>query len=326
MAVPRLVGDIGATNARFALAAADGGLHLERSFRCAEFAGLSEAAAHYLQAAQLAPADRPREAAMAIAAPLSGDVVHMTNLPWTISAAGTRKALGLDKLLLLNDFTALALSLRHLPADGWQQVGGGKSRRHMPIALIGPGSGLGVSGLLPAGRGWVPIAGEGGHVTLPASTEREAAVLQRLRGEFAHVSAERVLSGPGLLLLYRTLCELDGDAAPFTHVEAVSEQALAFSDPHCVEAVQLFCEWLGTVASDVVLTLGAHGGCYIGGGIVPRLLPLFARSGFRNRFEAKGRYRAYLEPIPVYVITDGAAALRGCARAFVDPSPRVVAA
>jgi glucokinase len=106
----------------------------------------------------------------------------------------------------------------------------------------------------------------------------------------------------------------------------VSEQALAFSDPHCVEAVQLFCEWLGTVASDLVLTLGAHGGCYIGGGIVPRLLPLFARSGFRSRFEAKGRYHAYLEPIPVYVITDGAAALRGCARAFADSSPRVVAA
>lgn len=325
-AVARLVGDIGATNARFALAAGDGTLGHVRSLRCADFPGLAEAIAHYLQEASLAPPDRPRAAALAIAAPLSGDTVHMTNLAWTVSAAGTRAALGLETLLLLNDFTALALALRHLPVESRTQVGGGKPRRRAPIALLGPGSGLGVSGLLPAGRRWVPISGEGGHATLPASTEREAAVLQALREDYAHVSAERILSGPGLLLLYQTLCQLDSVPATVTDVAAVTGNALAGSEPRCVEAVQMFCEWLGTVASDLVLTLGAHGGCFIGGGIVPRLLPLFGRSGFRARFESKGRYRAYLEPIPAFVITDGAAALRGCARAFSDPSPRVVAA
>jgi glucokinase len=168
--------------------------------------------------------------------------------------------------------------------------------------------------------------GEGGHATLPAFTDREMAVVQRLRRSFDHVSAERILSGPGLFLLYQTLCELDGIAPTATGVEAVTAQALDALDTHCVEAVNIFFDVLGTVASDLTLTLGVHGGCYIGGGIVPRLLPIFQASGFRARFEDKGRFRAYLQPVPVFVITAGNAALRGCARAFSDPSPRIEAA
>lgn len=327
MTVPaRLVGDIGATNARFALADDRGALSLERSYRCADFPGLTDVVRRYLDDAGLAPSDRPRESALAIAAPLHGDLVSTTNLDWNFSAAATRAELGLKRLLLLNDFTALALSLRVLTAAGRIQVGGGKPRRQAPIALLGPGSGLGASGLLPAGRRWCPIMGEGGHVTLPVSTVREIAVLQLLRGEYPHVSAERILSGPGLYLLYQTLCTLDGVGCTAPNEQAVTGQALAGTDPQCVEAVQMFCEWLGTVASDLTLTLGAQGGCYIGGGIVPRLLSVFQRSGFRTRFEDKGRYRAYLTPIPVYVITAGNAALRGCVRAFSQPAPRIDAA
>jgi glucokinase len=322
----RLVGDIGATNARFALADKQSNVRLERSYRCAEFPGLADVVRHYFDDLGLAPADRPREAALAIAAPLHGDLVSATNLNWTFSAAATRVELGLQRLLLLNDFTALALSLRALTAAGRVQVGGGKPRANASIALLGPGSGLGASGLLHAGRRWYPIMGEGGHATLPASTAREAAVVQFLRQEYSHVSAERILSGPGLYQLYQTLCTLDGVSRNVANVESVTEHALAGLDPQCVEAVQMFCEFLGTAASDLTLTLGAHGGCYIGGGIVPRLMPIFPRSGFRARFEDKGRFRAYLEPIPVYVITAGHAALTGCARAFSQPAPHIDAA
>jgi glucokinase len=324
--LPRLVADIGATNARFALADDKGGLRSELTYRCTDFPSLTEVVRRYFDDAGLTAADRPREAALAIAGPLHGDVVSATNLNWTFSVSNTRAELGLQRLLLLNDFTALALSLRALTAAGRVQVGGGKPRRHAPIALLGPGSGLGASGLLHAGRRWYPIMGEGGHATLPATTVREAAVLQVLRQEYSHVSAERVLSGPGLYQLYQTLCALDGVSRNVANVESVTEHALAGSEPHCVEAVRMFCEFLGTVASDLTLTLGAHGGCYIGGGIVPRLMPIFPRSGFRRRFEDKGRFRAYLEPIPVYVITAGNAALTGCARAFSQPAPRIEAA
>jgi glucokinase len=322
----RLVGDIGATNARFALADGKCALRLERSYRCADFPGLAEVVRHYFSDAQLAPAERPLEAALAIAAPLQGDRVSVTNLNWTFSVATTRADLGLKRLLLLNDFTALALSLGALKSTGRVQVGGGKPRRHAPVALLGPGSGLGVSGLLYAGRRWHPIMGEGGHVTLPASTPREVAVVQLLRQEYSHVSAERILSGPGLYLLYQSLCTLDGASRVMADVESVTAHALAGSDPHCVEATRLFCEFLGTVASDLTLSLGAHGGCFIGGGIVPRLMQIFPNSGFRARFEDKGRFRSYLEPIPVYVITAGNAALTGCARAFSHPAPRIEAA
>lgn len=312
----RLVGDFGATHARLGLSDRRGRLQLERSYLGAGFSGLSEVISHYYSDIGLAAADQPRQAALAIAAPLLSDTVRMTNLNWSFSAAATRAELGLQRLLLLNDFTALALSLPTLAAAERVQIGGGEPRPRSAIALLGPGSGLGVSGLVPAGRGWSALMGEGGHVTLPACTPRESALLDVVRRVHPHVSAERLLSGGGLYLLYQSLCQLDGVAPTVLQVESVTAHALSGSDKQCVEAVQLFCQFLGTVAGNLTLTLGAHGGCFIGGGIVPRLLPVFAQSGFRERFEDKGRYSTYLATIPVFVITLGNAALRGCARAF----------
>lgn len=322
----RLVGDFGATHARLGLSDRRGRLQLERSYLCAGFNGLAEVIRHYFSDIGLAVADQPRQAALAIAAPLLGDTVHMTNLNWSFSAAAVRRELGLQRLLLLNDFTALALALPTLAVAERVQIGGGEPRPRSAIALLGPGSGLGVSGLLPVGRGWSALMGEGGHVTLPACTPRESALLDLLRRVHPHVSAERILSGAGLYRLYESLCQLDGVAIRVSQVESVTAQALSGSDSQCVEAVQMFCQFLGTVASNLTLTLGAHGGCFIGGGIVPRLLPVFAQSGFRERFEDKGRYRAYLATIPVFVITLGNAALRGCARAFSGPVPGLEAA
>jgi len=189
-----------------------------------------------------------------------------------------------------------------------------------PIGLVGPGTGLGVSGLLPGGMpgAWVPLQGEGGHVTLAAADAREEAVLRVLRERFGHASAERAVSGMGLEALYAALTTLDapgsGTALPAAEITA---RALAGSDARCVEAVALFCSFLGSVAGNLALTLGARGGVYIGGGIVPRLGALFERSAFRERFEAKGRFRDYLAAIPVFVIHASVSpALLGAARAL----------
>jgi glucokinase len=188
------------------------------------------------------------------------------------------------------------------------------------LGLIGPGTGLGVSGLLPGVTPgtWLPLQGEGGHVTLAASTAREAAVLELLRQRHGHASAERAISGMGLEGLYSAVCTLDA-VAGFTPLPAaeISRRALAASDVQCVEVLDLFCGFLGSVAGNLALTLGSRGGVYIGGGIVPRLGDAFARSRFRACFEDKGRFRAYLEAIPVFVIhADVSPALLGAARAL----------
>jgi glucokinase len=321
----RLVADIGGTNARFALFER-GRISGVQVLACAAYPDLAGAIEHYLASAGCQRARRPREAAIAIACPLTGDRVAMTNHVWSFSAAATRRALKLRRLLLLNDFTALALAVPHLGRDTLQQIGGGNAVADAAIAVLGPGTGLGVSGLVPVAGHFVPLQGEGGHVTLPATTHREVAILQRLQQRFAHVSAERLLSGPGLALLYETICDLDGVRREGLEVSQITERGLRESAGACRNALEQFCAWLGTVAGDLVLTLGAGGGVYIGGGIVPRFGAFFEQSAFRARFEAKGRFSAYLASVPAFVITARNPALLGCARAFADPGPRLEAA
>jgi glucokinase len=316
----KLIADIGGTNARFALVSG-ARIHDECVYACADFPTIEDAARRFLNESKAAP----NEAAFAVAAPLHGDAISMTNHVWRFSARAVRDALGLSRLIVLNDFTALALALRHLPANELQQVGGNVAVADAPVALLGPGTGLGVSGLIPAGGVWMPLQGEGGHVTLAAVDEREAAMLAVLRERFGHVSAERVLSGPGLVHLYEALCALDGQAAKLQSPADITEHGLAATDPIARAGLDMFCAMLGTAASNLVLTLGAVGGVYIGGGIVPRLKGYFEHSSFRRRFEDKGRYAAYLAPIPAFVIHSDLPAMVGLARTFVDPSPRVIA-
>ncbi|MEO8297703.1 MAG: glucokinase [Burkholderiales bacterium] len=313
---PRLLADVGGTNARFAwVTGPQTGVSHVRVLPCADHAALADAVRHYLAIESL-PA--PAAMAMGIATAITGDAVRMTNHHWAFSIRELQAALGLVRLVVLNDFTALALALPSLTAAELRQVGGGSPRPGQPIALIGPGTGLGVSGLLPGPAGsWVPIAGEGGHATLPASSAREAVVIGVLRSRFGHVSAERVLSGAGLVALYEVLCQLEGSTTRVLTPAEVSAHGLAGSDAHCVEALELFCALLGTMAGNHALTLGAFGGVYIGGGIVPRLGGFFDRSAFRARFEAKGRYAEYLGAIPVFVIdTAVSPALAGAALAL----------
>jgi glucokinase len=319
---PRLIADIGGTNARFALL--DGGSwHDEIVLRCADYPDIVSAIEDYLQKVGAASgAARPAQAALAIAGPITGDIVRMTNHVWQFSAARTRQALGWRRLIMVNDFTALAMAIRHLPQNELEQVGGGQSVPGAPLALIGPGTGLGVSGLIPSGEHWIPLQGEGGHVTLAVMNEREIAVLQQLHQRFAHVSAERVVCGPGLVNLYEALCGLEGVVPKVLTPPEITRRAREGSCRVCLEALSIFCALLGTLAGNLVLTLGATGGCYIGGGIVPGLGSFFTSSHFRNRFEEKGRFADYLSRVPTYVIRSELPAFVGLATAFTAPGPR----
>ena len=182
-----------------------------------------------------------------------------------------------------------------------------------PLGVLGPGSGLGVSGLIAAGKGWIALTGEGGHATMAPATDREGAVLDRMRRHFDHVSAERALSGPGLVNLYNTLAVIDGVPAKGYTAAQITDLAIRAEDPLCVESTTMFCAMLGTIAGNLALTLGARGGVYIGGGIVPKLGQTFLNSPFRERFEGKGRLRDYLKPIPTFVVTHPLPAFLGCA-------------
>jgi glucokinase len=305
-----LVGDIGATNSRLALVEPDGSLTQIRVFATDEFAGLAEMIEAYF--ASKARADKPPQAVLAVASPVIGDEVSFTNVPWTFSIEDLRRHFGFDKLRVINDFAANALAIPLLKADDRVQVGPGTPAADDPIGVIGPGSGLGVSALVP-GKPVIQIHGEGGHVTMAAADEREAAVLDLMRHRFDHVSAERVLSGPGLVNLYSALCELSGESIAQLSPVQITDPHTGEAHPRAREATAMFCAMLGTIAGNLALTLGARGGIYIAGGIVPRLGPTFAQSEFRARFEAKGRFRDYLAAIPTYVITRPFPALLGAA-------------
>ena len=312
----RLVGDIGGTNARFALLGEDGVPESPIVFRTGDHATLVSAVRAFLDARD---APRVDAAAIAVANPVTGDVAKLTNNDWSFSISATRDALGLDALHVVNDFTALALSVPYLPPGELAQVGGGRAEPRHAIAVLGPGTGLGVSGLVPCADRWSALAGEGGHVSFAPQDARERELLAALSARFGHVSFERLLSGPGLVNVATALRAIDGlEPAAMTPAE-ITARGLANEDPTCVETLELFCRTLGACAGDLVLSLGAEGGCYVGGGIVPRLGERFAASGFRAAFEAKGRLAPYLKRVPTFVIHSPWPALVGAARLLALP-------
>lgn len=251
----------------------------------------------------------PERAALAVAAPMISEPIHLTNLDWTVDTGRLKKRFGWKHATVINDFEALACVVPVLTRDELSTVRSGKPAPDSPVAVLGPGTGLGVSGLVPCEEAWYPISGEGGHVTLAAADEREAAIIAELRRKHGHVSAERVLSGPGLLSLYHLVASRPAAGSP-AEVSGLADSG----DRDALEALELFFRFLGTVCSDVALTLGARGGVYLGGGILPLMAGHLARSGFAPRFIAKGRYREYLERIPVHLIVAKTPALRGIAR------------
>jgi glucokinase len=304
-----LVGDIGATNARFALVRPDGTTTAPRAYVLDDYPSLISAVDAYLT--DEAPPARPRQAVLAVACPVTSDRVALTNHSWTFSIEAVRRHFGLRRLRVVNDLAAHAIAIPRLSEDDRIQIGSGSPVGKAPIGLIAPGTGLGMSALVQTPNGAIPVEGEGGHMTMPPADGRESAVLDLMRKRYDHVSAERLLSGPGLVNLYQALCELGGaPAAPFTPAQITNPRTWD-EDPHAREATVMFCAMLGTVAGNLALILGARGGVYIAGGIVPKLGRTFSESGFRARFEAKGRFRGYLAAIPTYVVVRPLSALLG---------------
>lgn len=302
---PKLLGDIGGTNVRLALKLSpECEIGHIVNLKLRDHADAVSAIAHYLaQVGATSGPMRPRTGCIGAAGPVQGDHLQLFNAPWGFSIEGLRQALGLARLRVLNDFTVLALALPHLPKTELRQIGGEEPVAGMTMGLIGAGTGLGVSGLVPSLDGVMsPIAGEGGHVTLPPSDDDEERLIALLRRRFGHVSAERVLSGSGLVVLYEAHAQLAGQPVEPLAPSDVTQRGLTGQCALCEAALNSFCLFMGTVASNLAVSLGAQGGLFIGGGIVPLLGDFFERSGFRARFDAKGRYTDYMRRIPVFVI------------------------
>jgi glucokinase len=318
---PRLVADVGGTRARFGWVAAPGArVDRVRVMPVAAFDSLEAAARDYLGVlrAALGPSYRaPRRAAFAVATAVDDDVVDFTNSGWRFSRADLARALDLEQLVVLNDFAALALALPGLDASRYRcHAGCGQPSPAGPLAVLGPGTGLGVAAVIPGSAGWIAVPGEGGHATLAPGDDFESALLARVRSRFGHVSAERLLSGIGLPVLHDAVAGELGLPAEALPAEAITARALQGGDPACERTLAVFCALLGSFAGNVALTFGALGGMFVGGGIVPQLGERFFASAFRERFEAKGRFRPYLARIPTAVITDPLAALDGAAAAI----------
>jgi glucokinase len=307
---PRLLADIGATHARLALESAPGVLRNVAVLLCDDYPGILPLLHAYL--AQLGGV-RISHAAFALANPISGDFIRMTNRDWQFSTDEVRRALGLATLLIVNDFTALAMALPGFKPDDLLQIGGGKPQPHAVAGVLGPGTGLGVSGVIPTVDGFVTLGSEGGHVNFAPADEREFAILQYAWGEWPHVSNERLISGPGMEIIYRALALRNGVEAPHRNAADIVSCAFEQNDPLCLEVLECFAGMLGGAAANLAVTLGAFGGIFIGGGIVPRVAQWFATSPFRARFEAKGRFSEYLAQIPTYLIMTPTPALHGVA-------------
>jgi len=294
-----LVADIGGTNARFALADQTNQLHSLLVLPCEEYASMDSAIRHFLS-----QVGDPviQDAVIAIATPILGDQVKMTNHHWAFSIEATRQLLGFRTLLVVNDFAALAMSLPFLGKEGISRLDQNGIIREGVKAVIGPGTGLGIAGLIPQTYGWHPLPTEGGHVDFAPNDELEIEILRLLWREYPHVSPERLVSGPGIALLYQTLRTIAGLSGSTATPAEVVEMAVTGSCVNAVKTLKVFSGLLGSVAGNAALMMNSVGGVYVGGGVIGKLGPSFDAQAFRSRFVAKGRFEKYLEAIPNYLI------------------------
>ncbi|WP_417514208.1 glucokinase [Marinobacter sp.] len=312
-----LVGDIGGTNARFALVE-QGSVELRaiETLACDDYASLDDALTYYLEKSGV---DGVSEACLAVASPVRGASVQMTNNHWRFDIDEIRRHFGWQTFKVINDFTAMALGVLHVPEESLVHVCGGPGDSRRPRLVMGPGTGLGVSALVPVRSGWTALTTEGGHVDFAPRDDTETAILRVLQARFGRVSVERILCGQGLLNLYQAHAGIRGVAAPLDAPEKITAAALEQNDPLARHTLQHFCELLGRTAGDAVLTLGSSGGVYLCGGILPRIIDFFLASRFQQGFEDKGRMRPILEFTPVYVVTEPYAGLLGAAEALGNP-------
>jgi len=308
----RLVADVGGTNIRMAMAR---GARLDASTfvskPCAQYPTLDAAIASYFDAFRSKPG--LDEVCIAVAGPVDGERVQMTNRDWEISSRHLRQSLGVRRALVINDFVAVSMAVPGLQRNQWLPLGTDSDVvPGAPIAVLGPGTGLGVSALIAHGGAWIPVATEGGHAGMSPGDDFERELLGILLRQVQPVPLERVLSGPGLSVLYAAMSELDGQTRDPADAATIVTNALADSAGFCHRVLDRFCAMLGSAAGNLALTYGAHGGVYLGGGILPRMAGFLAESSFRARFEAQaGQGFAYLASIPTRLIVAEHSALAG---------------
>jgi glucokinase len=309
MSKTALIADIGGTNARFGLVD-ENGLQNLKTYRCNDFKGPVQAAEKYL--ADMNVTERPEIGVFTVAGPVMEDLVSFTNIPWKFKASTVKADMGFAEFEVMNDFKAVALAVPAIRPELLRKIGGGTVVPERAIGVIGPGTGLGVASLIWSGNRYIANPCEGGHVTMPATNQREFDIFQTLRVKYHHISAERVCSGKGLENLYNAIRALDRKfEQPDLTAEEISAAAMNGSCEICKESLDLMLAFLGRIAGNLALTLNAHGGIYIAGGIPSKLGEFFYQSRFIEEFQAKGRFRDFMEEIPAFVIQHDAIGLLG---------------
>lgn len=308
---PVLIGDVGGTNARFGIVEGpDAELGPVSIVKVADFATIDDAIAATL-AERTGP--RPRSALLAVAGPVTGDAVALTNCPWVVRPRTMFEPLGLEDIVILNDFEAQALAAVTLPPEHMEPIGGGTAEPDAGRVVLGPGTGLGVAGLVRSGGRWIPVRGEGGHMDLGPRTARDREVFPHLDPIDGRISGEQILCGRGLMNLYRAVARADGVQAPLDTPAAVTTAALEGRDPLAAETLQLFATYLARTAGDLALVFMSRGGVYLSGGIAQKIVPALHELGFRAAFEDKAPHQALMRAMPVFVMTHPLAALLGLA-------------
>ncbi len=308
---PALVADIGGTNARFAIAY-NGKITNEKVLPVKDFSHPRDA----IQAYFAEVGTTAEQGCLAVACPVHTNPIQLTNSHWQFFPDSLQKELKLSRLKIINDFTALSLAVPLMQEHDIIQFGSGTIIDKMPIGVLGPGTGLGVSGLIHTKAGWVPLQGEGGHISYAAQTELEIEVVTILREELPRVSAERILTGSGIQRLYRAMCIINNRPAENLQPNEIADLAINNKDDSCVSALDIFASALGDVSGDLGLVMGSFGGVYIGGGIVSKHYKYFVQSSLRRRFENKGRFDSYMRDIPTFIIKSELSALKGYAVAI----------
>lgn len=312
-----LVGDIGGTNARLGLVrVGERRPETIRILSCANYSSLGAAIIDYLDSCGVKAV---KDVCLAVASPVNGTQVRMTNNHWQFDIAQTRADFDWRTFKVINDFTAMALGVPHVPEGALVHVCGGPGDPGRPRLVIGPGTGLGVSGLVRIRQGWVPLMTEGGHVNFSPQDDREMAILKVLQERFGRVSVERILCGPGLLNLYKAHAQLEGVAATLVEPGQITSAAVTGADVLAARVLEHFCDILGRVAGDAALTLGSLGGVYLCGGMLPRFIDFFLASSFQAAFENKGRMRSLMAYTPVHIVTEPYTGLLGAAEALANP-------
>ena len=314
---PVLIGDIGGTNARFAMIAErDAPWERFEDVHTADYATVEDA----IEAVVLAcTALRPKTAILALAGPITGERIGLTNCPWIFEPRKLLPRFGLASIILLNDFEALSLCLPDLGEGDVDSIGGGRAVPERPRVVVGPGTGLGAGALIHARGAWIPVPGEGGHIDLGPVSERDYAIWPHLEKSFGRFSAETLLCGPGLLRVYRGLASFHGGAPAHATPAEVTAAGLSGDDPVAVEALDFFVTHLGRFAGNLAVVFVATGGVYLAGGISAKIAPALRMGTFREAFVAKDPHRRLMEEMMTAIITRPDPALAGIAAFARDP-------